>query len=224
MENNLKGYLNYTEIFRKRESLKPTFLWLMSFGKLLYQKRDFSGKVILDFGCDIDSDAYRQWINQNPEKKSGYYGFDLSASPVKWLREKNSYYDFWTDNSMKFDSINASQVYEHLTEDMREKFIVRSRELLKETGVLYMDFPYIQNLGLIDFFQDRTHKLVSCVDEALYVEQFGFNVSLYVGGYTMPYAPFFSFRSIIRIFMNLLLGYKPFFVTFIIAKKRNAQI
>jgi hypothetical protein len=224
MEDNLRGHLNYTEIYRKRNKVKPKYLWCIPFGKFIHQKRDFRDKVMLDFGCDVESDAYKQWKNQNKREAHGYYGFDSSLSPLRWLRENNLYYDFWTDNSIKFDVINASQVYEHLTEDMREKFIVRSGALLKEGGILYLDFPYIQNLGLIDFFQDRTHRPVSCVDEALYIEQLGFAVNLYVGGYTMPYATFFSPRNIVRIFANLLLGYKPFFVTFIVANKGDVQV
>jgi hypothetical protein len=220
MEHHLKGYSNYTEMYRKRNTVKPKFLWWISFGAFVHQKRDFHNKVLLDFGCDVESGAYLQWMEQNEGKTTGYYGFDISTVPLIWLRERNRYYDFWNDDSIQFDVINASQVYEHLTEEMREAFIIRCRELLKTDGVLYLDFPYIQNLNIIDFFQDRTHKPVSCVDEALYVEQLGFNVGLYVGGYTMPLAPLFSFRSIIRIIANMLLGYKPFSVTFIVANKR----
>jgi len=161
---------------------------------------------------------------QNPGASRGYYGFDSSRSPVAWLKANGHYYDFWTDDSLKFDVINASQVYEHLTEEMREKFAVRSRELLRAGGILYLDFPYIQNLGLIDFFSDKTHKPVACVDEALCLEQLGFKTDLYVGGYTMVYGTLFSWRNIIRLGCNLLLGYKPFFVTFIIAKKSDAQV
>ena len=161
MRNYLKGYLNYTEIYRKREEIKPKFLWFISFGKFIDQKRDFHNKVVLDFGCDIESAALGQFVKQNASDKN-YFGYDVAKTVVEWLKNKKYFYDFWKDDRIKFDVINASQVYEHLTEDMREKFILRSQELLKEGGILYADFPYIQNLNLIDFFQASGIAIAIC--------------------------------------------------------------
>jgi len=46
MDNNLKSYLNYTEIYRQRDKVKPKFIWLASFGRFIQQKRDFRGQTI----------------------------------------------------------------------------------------------------------------------------------------------------------------------------------
>ncbi len=110
-------------------------------------------------------------------------------------------------------------MYEHLSKDLREKFIARSLALLKPKGILYIDIPYIANLNIIEFYRrDRTHEAVACEDEALYIEQSGFKTKLYVGGYTIPY--YGILKNAHRVLTNLLLGYKPFLVTFIEAHKK----
>lgn len=216
----MKNLTSYREILVKKNFTKPQYLWFKSFGSFLYSNRSFIDKKVLDFGCDINSNAFKQFLAQSKGNPLNYYGFDLSNLVIEWLKDNNYYYDFWNDDSIQFDSINASQVYEHLDEEYREKFIQRSYTLLKPGGILYIDIPYIANLNIIEFFRrDRTHKAVACEDEALYIEQFNFDVDLYVGGYTIPY--YGLFMNLYRVFTNLILGYKPFLVTFIVAKKRN---
>ena len=198
--------------------MRAKCLWFTSWGNFINKNRDFKNKTILDFGCDIDSICYKQFAKQNGGVNANYYGFDIADTTVNWLKDSGYYYDFWNDNSRKFDAINISEVYEHLDENLRENFIKRTRAILKDGGRLYMDIPYIANLNIIEFFRrDRTHKPVACEDEAIYLERFGFKVKLFIGGYTIPY--YNIFMNLYRIFTNLLLGYKPFLVTFIIAEK-----
>jgi len=206
----------------KKNIVKPKYLWFTTFGSFINNERNFLNKDVLDFGCDIESNCYKQFLIQNNNSKNKYYGFDLSHTTINWLNENSFYYDFWLDNNKKFDVINASEVYEHLENELRENFLKRCFDLLKSGGVLYIDIPYIANLNIIEFFRrDRTHKPVACEDEAIYINQFGFETELFVGGYTVPY--YGLFVNLYRIFTNLILGFKPFLVTFIIAKKINEK-
>ena len=213
----MKNFSNYREILIRKTEIKPKYLWFNNFSSFLWQNRVFKNKTVLDFGCDIESPACAQFMEQNLSDKN-YFGYDISETVTKWLKNKKYYYDFWNDNSKKFDVINASEVYEHLSKELRENFLKRSYYLLKPGGKLYIDIPYIANLNIIEFYRrDRTHEAVACEDEALYIEQFGFITQLFVGGYTIPYLSFFT--NLYRIMTNLILGYKPFLVTFIIARK-----
>ena len=216
----MKNFSDYREMAVRKNTMRAKCLWFTTWGNFINKNRVFISKKILDFGCDIDSICYKQFVRQNGGVNANYYGFDIADTTVGWLKDQNFYYDFWNDNSQKFDAINISEVYEHLDENLRENFIKRSRELLNEGGRLYMDIPYIANLNIIEFFRrDRTHKSVACEDEAIYLERFGFKVRLFIGGYTIPY--YNIFINFYRIFTNILLGYKPFLVTFIIAEKMH---
>lgn len=218
MLKDLKTYTNYSQMYNRRHLLKANYVWMPNFGVFIKNHRSLTNKVVLDFGCDIDSEVYKQYRDQKNGRGS-YWGFDRSVLATKWLKKRGIYLDFWKQNKISFDVINASQVYEHLDEKQREAFLIKSLESLKPGGKLYLDFPYVMNLGLMEFFQDRTHKPVSFIDEAMFLKQIGFRVTLYAGGYSMPYASVFSYKNIARIIANILLGYKPFFVTFIIAEK-----
>ena len=136
------------------------------------------------------------------------------------MKGQGYYYDFYTDNSLQgsFDIIIASEVYEHLTEPERERFLSRAHELLSKSGSLILDVPYISNLNIVEFFKrDRSHKPIALEDEAAYFETFGFKVQLYIGGRTAPYRPLLW--SLWRFLANLALGFYPFHVALLLATK-----
>lgn len=209
---------NYQEILGCKKSIKPQYLWKVPYGKFISKVRDFKNKTIVDFGCSVKSPAYKQFLAQNGEMSKGYHGYDVSVGAVRWLKVEGFFLNFWSLRKNSFDAINASQVYEHLDELERERFLAKSYQVLKPGGYLYLDFPYISNLNIIEFFRrDRTHKPVSCEDEALYLRQFGFKTELYVGGYSMPYLGLIE--NLRWFIINLTFGFKPFWVTFIKAQK-----
>lgn len=218
--DKLKLHSAWYKIWERKKTLKPKVIWGV-FGRWYDRKFNFKGLLVLDFGSSKESNFYTKFRKENNSNVKNYKGYDIDETSVQWLKDNSFYYDFYNDDSLKgkFELINASQVYEHLTLIERENFIKRAYELLKKNGILLIDIPYINNLNLIEFIRrDRTHKIVSCEDEAIYIEQFGFDVEVYIGGYTMPYKSLLS--NIYRIFTNLILGYKPFYVTVIIGKKR----
>jgi len=208
-----------TLMLKKSTIVKAKPIWL-PFGIWYKRKHDFQYKIVLDFGSSIRSNFFKKFKKDNNNCSDGYWGFDLDVETTKWLKKNKFYYSFYDDNRLKrkLDVINASQVYEHLTLDERELFIQRSHELLKKEGVLLIDFPYINNLNLIEFFHgDRTHKPVSCEDEANYITSFGFECEVYIGGLTWPYQSLL--KGIWTFIWNILLGYYPFHITLIKAIK-----
>jgi len=206
---------------RKLRKIEVKKIWL-PYGRWYCKKYNLRGKVVLDFGSNIESDFFKKFKSDNKNTRKGkYYGFDLDRDAVGWLKENKFYYDFYKDDKLrcKFDIVNASQVYEHLSLEEREAFIKRSWELLKKGGVLLLDFPYINNLNLIEFFHgDRTHKPVSCEDEANYIALLGFRCRVYIGGLTWPYQS--VFKNMWIFFWNIVLGFYPFHITLIEATKK----
>ena len=211
----------YHKIKARKEQVKPKPVW-GSWGRFYDQLFNLKEKVVLDFGSDMDSLLYRRFQRENDAKGGKYKGFDIDEDTITWLRQHGYYYDFYGDDSLRdsFDIIIASQVYEHLTDPERERFLSRANELLTSSGSLIVDVPYIANLNLIEFFKrDRSHKPVALEDEAAYFETFGFKVKVYIGGRTAPYRPLFW--NLWRFVGNILLGYYPFHVVLFHATKSH---
>lgn len=216
----LNAYKNYYNYYSKR-NIKPYPIW-KSFGSWYNSTVKFTNKKILDFGCSVDSNCYNKFLLDNSSGRlDGYWGYDIDNKTIQWLRKKKIFYNFWKNDTLrnKFDIINASEVYEHLDEKTKEEFILRSLELLNKNGFLLLDFPYINNLNIIEFFHgDRTHKPISCEDEAVYIRSLGFKtVETYIGGLTWPYLSFF--HNIRYFLLNIFMGFYPFHITVIIARK-----
>lgn len=208
-----------TLTLKKSRTIKAKPIWL-PFGIWYERKYSFQDKIVLDFGSSILSDFFKKFKKDNNNSSDGYWGFDLDRETIKWLKSNKFFYDFYNHRiESKFDIINASQVYEHLTVDERERFIKTSYGFLKRGGMLLLDFPYINNLNLIEFFHgDRTHKPVSCEDEANYITSFGFKCKVYIGGLTWPYQGLL--KNTWTFIWNILLRYYPFHITLIEAVKR----
>ncbi len=202
----------YRKIKARKEQVKPQPVW-GSWGQFYNRLFNLRGKLLLDFGSDVDSPLYKKFQRDNGGDGGKYRGYDIDEDTISWLKEQGYHYDFYNDNSLRgsFDIVAASQVYEHLTEPERERFLSRAHELLSSSGSLIVDVPYLANLNLIEFFKrDRSHKPVALEDEAAYFETFGFKVQVYIGGRTAPYRP--MFWNLWRFIGNLALGYYPFHV------------
>src|SRR6266581_9636565 len=209
----------YHKIKARREEVKPQPIW-GSWGGFYDRLFNLQGKLVLDFGSDVEAPLYEKFLRDNEGKNGKYKGYDISEDTISWLKRQGYYYDFYTDNSLQgsFDIIIASQAYEHLNEPERERFLARAHELLAASGTLMVDAPYIANLNLIEFFKrDRSHKPIALEDEAAYFEAFGFTVQVYIGGRTAPYRSLFW--NLWRFAGNLALGYYPFHVALFDATK-----
>ena len=209
----------YHRLKARKEQIKPNAIW-GSWGKFYDQVVNLRDKLVLDFGSDIDSPLHMKFVRENNGASGKYRGYDIDADTVSWLKQERCFYDYYTDDSLlgSFDIIVASQVYEHLTETEKERFLSRAHDLLKESGTLLVDVPYIANLNLIEFFKrDRSHKPIALEDEAAYFENFGFKVQTYIGGRTAPYRPLIW--NLWRFLVNIVLGYYPFHVALFDATK-----
>jgi len=209
----------YHKIKARKEGVKPRPVW-GSWGRFYDRVFNLRGRAVLDFGSDVESPLYKKFERENAGEGGKYKGYDIDEDTISWLRGQDYYYDFYSDDSLRgsFDIIVASEVYEHLTESERERFLSRSHELLSSSGSLVVDVPYIANLNLIEFFKrDRSHKPVALEDEAAYFETFGFTVRVYIGGRTAPYRP--MFWNLWRFVGNIALGYYPFHVALFDATK-----
>ena len=209
----------YHKIKARREEVKPQPVW-GSWGRFYDRLFNLQGKLVLDFGSDVEAPLYEKFQRDNEGKDGKYKGYDISEDAISWLKGQGYYYDFYADNSLlgSFDIIIASEVYEHLTEAERERFLSRAHELLSKSGSLILDVPYISNLNIVEFFKrDRSHKPIALEDEAAYFETFGFKVQLYIGGRTAPYRPLLW--SLWRFLANLALGFYPFHVALLLATK-----
>ena len=216
----MSGYQRtYHKIKARKEQVKPRPVW-GSWGGFYDRLVNLKEKLILDFGSDVESPLYRKFRRENPGETGKYRGYDIDEDTISWLKQQGYYYDFYADNSLlgSFEVIVASQAYEHLTEQERERFLSRAHELLAATGSLFVDVPYIANLNLIEFFKrDRSHKPIALEDEAAYFETFGFKVDTYIGGRTAPYRPLAW--NLWRFLGNLAMGYYPFHVLLFHATK-----
>lgn len=212
---------HYSRIKHRKEQIEPHPVWA-PWGRWHNQVLKLEGKLVFDFGSGKESPFYQKFLSQNGGNDSNYKAYDIDEDTVEWLEERTYFCDFHSDSSLigRFDVINASQVYEHLSPAQREAFLNRSYELLKPKGILLVDVPYIANLNVIEFFKrDRSHMPVALEDEAAYIESLGFSVIVYIGGLTVPYRG--TAWNLWRAFTNLILGYYPFNVTLFHATKIN---
>ncbi len=69
----MKNLESYREILVRKAEMKPVYLWSTPFGSFLEKQRNFSGMKVLDFGCDINAPAYRQFKAQNNSGKTTQY-------------------------------------------------------------------------------------------------------------------------------------------------------
>ena len=202
----------YHKLKARKEQIKPQPIW-GSWGRFYDQLFSLKDQLVLDFGSDVDSPLHGKFLRENDGGSGKYKGYDIDEDTLSWLKREGCFYDFYTDDSLKgsFGIIVASEVYEHLSESEKERFLARAHELLRESGRLIVDVPYIANLNLIEFFKrDRSHKPIALEDEAAYFEAFGFTVQVYIGGRTAPYRSLFW--NLWRFAGNLALGYYPFHV------------
>lgn len=209
----MKGKLEYNKIFGNRKNKKTNVVYTALCPRKFLKKKFSFNEKILDFGGGIRSPNYKK----TAEDGGNYFGFDIDKDAISWLDDNNFYVDFWKTEE-KFDIILASEVYEHLDSETRENFIERSFQLLKSNGLLIVDFPYIYNLDGSFYWLDRTHLFPpSPIDDSLLMELYGFKTEIYVVGiaYWPPY-------RILRIMLNLLLGYCPHHTTILVCNKRQA--
>ncbi len=208
----MKGKEEYNKIFRKRKNKKINFIYTTLCPRKFVDKKFIFDKKILDFGSGIESPNYKK----TADDKGSYFGFDIDEETVAWLKDNDFYVDFWKTEE-KFDIIMASEVYEHLDFETRENFIERASQLVGPDGLLIVDFPYIHNLDGSFYWLDRTHLFPpSPADESSLIELYGFNAEIYVVGiaYWPPY-------RILRIILNLLLGYRPQHTTILGCSKQS---
>jgi SAM-dependent methyltransferase len=156
------------------------------------RKINLRNKDVADFGAGTNSDFYKICQRQ----KAHYLGFDINEESVSWLKKHKLWLDFWHTKN-KFDIVNASQVYEHLNTAERKRFCAKAYKLLKPSGILLIDFPYMENLNGLKFWRDLTHKPVSVRDdkEIIYDAGFKFNAVFLAGIST--YNPLFNLASLI---------------------------
>jgi hypothetical protein len=186
---------------------------------------DTNSKIVLDFGSGgggEGSAVLRQYKEQNQSLK-GYFAYDACETVEAWLKEKDYYYDFWKDDSKigQFDMIIGNQIYEHLDMGERLAFISRSTELLKESGLLVLTYPYnLYNMNFKYFWEDITHKPVGVEAEAGLISLFGYKTQICIGG--LKGDPFGWFENVICLVRNLLLLYPPFWLVNIRGEKDSA--
>lgn len=206
----MKGKENYSSVFRKRRIKKivSVYRYLDPF-KFKNNKFKFNARV-LAFGCGIESNNFKKTIRDGGK----YFGFDIDEQSIAWLKENYLYVDFWNTKE-KFDIITASQVYEHLNHETREKFLQRSYQILNSGGLLIIDFPYVQNIGGFSYWEDRTHLFPpDPIDDSHLAELYGFKSEVYL--LCISYYPiYYTFRVV----FNLLLGFRPHHTAILILKK-----
>src|SRR5207247_6806849 len=172
----------YHKIKARREEVKPQPVW-GSWGRFYDRLFNLQGKLVLDFGSDVEAPLYKKFQRENEGKDGKYKGYDISEDAISWLKGQGYYYDFYADNSLlgSFDIIIASEVYEHLTEAERERFLSRAHELLSRSGSLILDVPYISNLNLIVFFKsDSSTNQIALQYAVEYIVYMSFTVHIYI--------------------------------------------
>lgn len=200
----------YNDIYLKRKNIRYKKIQL-PYKHWFQSQFDLKNKLILDFGCNIDSSFY----GLVKSKHGDYRGYDLDEATVNWLKINKYYVDFWKTD-IKFDHINASQVYEHLDIKGRYQFLKRCFNLLKKEGCLTIDFPFMENLNIVGFWRDLTHKPVSSLDDPVIIMNCGFSYKyVYLVGWP-------SINPLRFIVSYLLFGSWQTNVQ-IIAKKNNKR-
>lgn len=190
---------NYNQIYKNRGDIKIVKIWMpyrIWINKMLRKIIGNESIKVVDFGCNMKSDFYLRCKKLNVKN---YYGYDIDNSSVFWLKDNNIFVDFWHTEE-KFNIINASQVFEHLTLEERTSFLKRCREILNDGGYLLIDIPFIENLNGLFYHKDLTHKPVSSTDDPLLIKNFGFNFNhVYLVGSR-------GLRPIFNLFNLLLFG------------------
>jgi hypothetical protein len=200
----------YLQIFQNRKQKEAKIIFYpFSSTDFIDKEFKFSGKI-LDFGSSIESPNYKKTLRDNGK----YFGYDIDDKTIEWLKEKNAFIDFWKTKE-RFDIIIGSQVYEHLEKEQREQLIKKSFDCLNNNGVLILEYPYVQNIGGMNFWKDRTHKTPPAVeDEAILMEMFGFEAQAYLAGIS-----YWPLKNFLRLVLNILVGYHPQHNVVIIGKK-----
>lgn len=210
MVNKKKGTSGYTSVFKGRREKTVKAVYSCLNPRSFIDKNFVFNKRLLDFGSGIESENYHKTIRDGGD----YQGFDVDEESKKWLRKKGFFVDFWA-TSDKFDIVVASQVYEHLDLDEREKFIERAYTLLEKGGILILDFPYVKNIGGLTYWEDRTHLFPpDPIDDSSLVELYEFKSEVYLVG--ISYYPPYYF---LRLLTNFLLGFYPQHTAIIVCKK-----
>lgn len=212
----------YSKFAYGRFTKKRKYYW-GRYSTFYKKKITFKNKTVIDFGCgNIEtSSSMKQYYDEN-RNTNNLYGYETDNASKEILKRKKIFYDFFNDNKLlgKVDCIVANQVYEHLDQIQRISFVKRSNELLTENGLLVLAYPFnLYNMNFKYFWEDITHKPVGVEAEASLIEQYNFDTELYVLG--LKGDPFGIFENIICLIRNLVLLYPPFWITLIIAKKKN---
>ncbi len=193
-----KEEYNKIYLVRKDVQVEKVFFPFSSTG-WIDKNYNYSGDV-LDFGSNISSTTFQKVLRD----KGNYFGYDVDKETISWLKKNNYFIDFWKTNK-KFDFIVAIQVYEHLDLNTREKFIERAYKLLKPKGFLILEYPYIRNLGGINYFTDKTHQHPPAFeDEASLLALYKFKPRLVLVGIS-----FWPFTNFFKLVLNMALGFDP---------------
>ena len=210
MEAEKKGMSGYTSIFnaRKNKNVKAVY---KSLDPNAFIDRSFSfDKRLLDFGGGVESLTYQKTTRDGGQ----YHGYDVDSQSEKWLTDNGFFVDYW-NTSGKFDIVVASQVYEHLEHDERERFIKRAYDVLEEGGLLLIDFPHVKNIGGLTYWEDRTHLFPpDPVDDSSLMELYGFKTEVFLVG--ICYYPLYNF---FRLLLNIILGFRPQHTSVIACRK-----
>ena len=212
----------YTEFAYDRFQKKRKYVF-GRYSKFYKKKINFKNALVIDYGCgDYNSCATtNQYFTQN-KNLDNLFGYESDKNLKKKLIELNKYYDFYNDNKLlnKCDFIVANQVYEHLDRNERIIFIKRSLELLKPHGKLVLAYPFsLYNMNFKYFWEDITHHPVGVEAEAGLINYYGSDSELYIAG--LKAEPFSFFENLICFIRNILMFFPPFWITLIIASKKN---
>jgi hypothetical protein len=193
---------NYSKMMKERKKIKPKLIWNFSYKKWFDKRYSFKGKSVLDFGSNIQSYVFKKTIKD----KGIYYGFDIDENSIKWLKKNNYYIDFWKTKK-RFDIIIATQVYEHLELEEREKFIEQTSKLVKENGLLLIDYPHTQNLNGLRYYKAGHKQPPYVLEEAIMMDKYGFKTKIFL--IEIPKLNWF------RTLFDILFGFKPHLTVFI---------
>ncbi len=202
-----KDYINFTKN-RPQKKVNVVYREINS-TKFIDKRFKFSGNV-LDFGSAIESPNYEKTVRDGGK----YCGFDIDNETIGWLKKKGFFEDFW-NTKKKFNTIVASQSYEHLDLRTREKFVEKSFQILKSPGTLILEYPHIKNLGGMQYWHDKYHQHPPAVeDEGTLLELKGFKAEVHLVGLSV-WPPYYSFR----LLLNVLLGFRPQHNVVIVGRK-----
>ena len=67
----------YHKIKARREEVKPQPIWV-SWGRFYDRLFNLQGKLVLDFGSDVEAPLYEKFLRDNEGKNGKYKGYDIS--------------------------------------------------------------------------------------------------------------------------------------------------